>query len=477
MCREVDRTVAVQDATIDPVAQSDALKRFVERYNARTPRSKQLAQASRRILADRRGIAGFLPRTKELVYPIAAERAEGSHIWDVDGNEYLDFTMGFGTLLFGHRAPFITAAIERQLARGIHVGPQSPIAGEIAARICALTGAERATFTVTGSEAVMMALRLARAATGRDKVACFSGSYHGIYDDTLVTSTGDPSGRSAALVPGITKQTSERVMVLPYGEPQTLDVLRREASGLAAVLVEPIQSRHPALQPRRFLMELREITRSCGTVLIFDEVLTGFRVHPAGAKALLGVEPDLVTYGKVIGGGLPIGVVAGRTDLLDLVDGGFWRFGDDSKPSPFVTMTGGTYAKHPLTMAVARAVMSRLEAESPELQDRLTARTQRLCEGMNSVLREANVRIRAEHFGSLFTFVHWSRGRWVACFDRRADFDLFFYRLLEKGIYIWEQRVCFLSEAHDDEDAACLIDAVASSARELCTEGLLSDGA
>ena len=347
--------------------QRQHLSELVERFTRRTAASKQVARQYRPVLADSRAIVGFRLSIKEMLYPIVGAGADGARLRDLDGNEYVDITMGFGVHLFGHRPPFVTAAVEEQLRRGIEMGPRPALAGEVAALVCELTGMERATFCNSGTEAVMTALRLARARTGRTKVAIFAGSYHGHSDGTLARAQGD-GGLSVPLAPGIPPRVAEDVLVLEYGSPRALELLRAHANELAAVLVEPVQSRHPELQPREFLHELRAWTQAAGVVLIFDEMVTGFRVHPGGAQAWFGVAADLATYGKIAGGGLPIGIVAGRASFMDGIDGGLWEYGDASYPRAETTYFGGTFCQHPLAMASARAVLTHLKERGPSLQ-------------------------------------------------------------------------------------------------------------
>ena len=366
--------------------QRQHLSELVERFTRSTAASKQLAQQYRSVLADSRAIVGFRLSIKEMLYPIVGAGADGARLRDVDGNEYVDITMGFGVHLFGHRPPFVTAAVEEQLRRGIEMGPRPALAGEVAALVCELTGMERATFCNSGTEAVMTALRLARARTGRTKVAIFAGSYHGHSDGTLARAQGG-DGLSVPLAPGIPPHVAEDVLVLEYGSPRALELLHAHANELAAVLVEPVQSRHPELQPREFLHELRAWTQAAGVVLIFDEMVTGFRVHPGGAQAWFGVAADLATYGKIAGGGLPIGIVAGRAPFMDGIDGGLWEYGDASYPRAETTYFGGTFCQHPLAMASARAVLAHLKERGPSLQAELNERTSRLRRDAQRALR------------------------------------------------------------------------------------------
>ena len=189
--------------------------------------------------------------------------------------------------------------------------------------ICEFTGNERATFCNTGSEAVIAAMRVARTVTGRNKIVFFSGDYHGMFDEVLVKGFkkgGVPQAVPAA--PGIPREKAANVVVLEYGAAESLEWIRQNAKDLAAVMVEPVQSRHPNLQPIEFLKEIRKITEKSETCLIFDEVVTGFRVHPGGCQALFDIRADLATYGKVLAGGMPIGVLAGKAQYMDALDGG-----------------------------------------------------------------------------------------------------------------------------------------------------------
>ena len=232
-----------------------------------------------------------------------------------------------------------------------------------------MVGMQRAAFCNTGSEAVTAAIRTARTVTGRDKIAVFAGAYHGIFDEVLVRARqrdGLPAAQPIA--PGIPAAMAENIMVLEYGDGAALDTIRAQGEELAAVLVEPVQSRRPDLQPREFLEELRQITANSGTALVFDEVVTGFRVHPGGMQAVFAVKADIATYGKVLGGGLPIGIIAGDARFLDALDGGMWRFGDQSAPEIGVTFFAGTFVRHPLALAAANAVLERLRQGGPELQ-------------------------------------------------------------------------------------------------------------
>jgi amino acid adenylation domain-containing protein len=446
--------------------QTRHLNDLIRRYTARTARSKELTQKRRGVLADPRVAAGFRSQWKEMVYPIVTVRSSGSRLWDVDGNEYIDILNGFGPILFGHAPSFLTEEVAAQLKEGFEIGPQTPLAGEVAELVCELTGNERATFCNTGSEAVMAAIRVARTVTARQKIVLFAGDYHGTFDEVLVKGIrkgGEP--HSLPIAPGIPTEKVANVVVLDYGTPESLEYIRRHAGELAAVLVEPVQSRHPALQPVEFLREVRKITEASETALIFDEIVTGFRTHPGGAQALFGIRADLATYGKVAGGGMPIGILAGRAKFMDALDGGTWQYGDDSYPEVGVTFFAGTFVRHPIALAAARAVLKRLKQEGPELQRRLADRTTKLVRSLNACFEGNGVPARVEHFSSWFYFGFPS--------DQPYG-SLLYYHLREKGIHIQEGFPCFLTTAHSDADLEAVARAFRDSVAELHADGFFA---
>jgi len=448
--------------------QQTYLADFIDRYTRRTATSKRLTQEHQSVLADPRVSESFIPALKELVYPIVGQRSQGSRLWDVDGNEYVDLTMGLGVNLLGHSPGFIQEAIAQQLAKGIQIGPQSELAGEVARLICELTGVERVAFSNSGTEAVMTAIRLARAVTRRPKIAMFAGSYHGHFDGTLVKAQGNGDQRqSVGIAPGVPAALAQETLVLPYDKPEALEQIRRHACELAAVLVVPVQTTRPNLQPRAFLHQLRRLTQDCKIPLVFDEMVTGFRIHPGGAQAWFGVQADLVTYGKIIGGGLPIGVIAGKAAYLDAIDGGFWQYGDDSSPQAATTFFAGTFSKHPLAMAAAHAVLQHLKTAGPSLQAELNQRTSQFVQALNQYFERDQVPIRMANFGSLF-------GPAVEDIpedDTGADgsaisLALLYYHLIERGV-LPRGSGGYLSTAHSDADLAFILDAIRESVQAL----------
>jgi iturin family lipopeptide synthetase A len=431
-------------------------------YNARTTASKRIAAEGRSVYANPRAVIGFRPEWKELTYPLHVDRADGAYVWDVDGHRYVDITMGFGATLLGHNPSFVREAVAEELQRGAPLGPQTPHALRVAQLIADMTGAERVGFFTTGSEAVMVAARLARAVTQRTRIVIFTNAYHGTFDGFLAMGwVDDGQPRTYPLADGTPARMVEDVVVLRYGDPRSLAVIRGMAHELAAVLVEPVQSRDPVTQPAEFLRELRQITAASGTALVFDEMIMGFRVHPGGAQHHFGIQADICTYGKVVGGGLPIGVVAGKARFLDAIDGGAWQYGDDSVPSARTAFVAGTFNNHPLSMAAAAAVLTHLRDAGPALQAQLNARTTALAERLNTVFEQEQAPIRCVHFSSLFRF------------EFAEDTEVLNYHLLQQGVFVWEGRNCFLSTAHTDEDIEFLVQAVRQGVREMRSGGYL----
>ena len=442
-------------------AQQTYITALIDRYQGKTPGSKHQTQEGRSRLADPRAVAGFRPGWKEMVYPLVTERARGSRIWDVDGNEYIDIVNGYGCIMFGHSPDFVVEAARKQLDLGVAIGPQTPLAGEVAALLCELTGNERVTFCNTGSEAVMAAIRVARTVTGRDRFVYFTGDYHGTFDEVLVRHT--PRG-SAPVAPGIPAANTTNVVVLEYGADASLAYLREHGDEIAAVLIEPVQTRHPENQPFDFIRAARAITQETGSAFILDEVVTGFRLAPGGVQEFLGIRADMCTYGKVIGGGHPIGVLSGKAMYLDALDGGAWQYGDESGPEVGVTFFAGTFVRHPLALAAARAVLLHLKQAGPQLQQALNAKTAALAERLDTFFVERGVPSRIHHFCSWFYFTFPGDARLGA---------LLYYAMRARGIHIQEGYPCFLTTAHTDADIASIEAAFRETILEMQAAGVL----
>lgn len=446
-------------------AQQKHLHEFVERFTQRTTKSRSHAQNHRSHFADPRGVAGYRRIWKSMVYQISVEKSLGSKLWDVDGNEYIDIAMGFGLNLFGQSPPFVTQALHAQLDRGVEVGPQSPLAGEVAKLLCEFSRMDRATFCNTGSEAVMAAMRIARTVTGKTKCVFFNKDYHGNFDQVLLRSaTGGASGSSPA-APGVPQFYADNTIVLEYGTEESLRQIAEHADEIAAVLVEPVQSADPDLHPREFLHKLRQLTRARQIVMVMDEVISGFRAAPGGAQEYFDVWGDMATYGKILGGGLPIGALAGKAEYMDALDGGNWKYEDGSEPEADMTFFAGTFVRHPLAMVAAHQILTRIKAEGPALQQNLSRRTEVMANEINQFFVQEGIPIRLARFTSLFRFI----------FPPDLEYaDMLYFHLLDRGIFTrgWGDN-CFLSTEHSDADVRKIVEAVKDSCLELRRAGFL----
>lgn len=475
--------------------QQDYINSLIESFSQKTHTSKHRAQQNRAKLADKSSLGfNFSPKLKEICYPIVCDRSWGSRLWDVDGNEYIDILMGLGINLFGHNPDFVRKAIEAQLSRGIQISPQNDLAGEVAGLITELSGMDRVTLSNTGTEAVMTAMRIARAATNKTKIAIFTNSYHGHNDSTLVRAkiteyakkaanrvldksngwlktlvsplqSGLKGSINPAAVPaviGVSANTAKDILVLDYGNPQSLEVIKANRKDLAAVIVEPIQSRCPELQPKEFLQELRSITQDLGIVLIFDEMVTGFRLLPGGAQQWFDVRADLVTYSKIIGGGMPMSAIAGKAEYMARIDGGVWNYGDDSTPATKTTFFAGTFCKHPLSLAASKAVLSEIKSKGDTIYQELNQRTSELVKNLNQYTEQENIPVRFTCFGS-FLAIAMTQSKLSP-----AATNLLSYQLLNQGIHLRNgDKGGFLSTAHTEEDIILIREAWQTSLKAL----------
>ena len=458
---------------------NEDIETFVKAYTERTAGSKRFAERHRAYHVDKSSIAfGSTPETQALTYPIVVDRASGSKLWDIDGNVYTDILQGLGANLFGHNPDFVREALVARMQDGFPIGVQTEMVGEVAKLLVKLTGMPRVCFSNTGTEAIMTAIRIARAKTGRSKVAVFTDSYHGHVDTVLMRATlleyarkklvrrfdgrilGRVAGKFLATqaVPasvGIPKSVSKDVLVLEYGNPKSLDVIRSNRRKLAAVLVEPVQSRHPERQPKAFLHDLREVTQDGDIALIFDEMVTGFRVHAGGAQAHFEVEADLATYSKIVGGGLPLSVVAGRDAYMDCLQP--CGLGSRDKTAFFA----GTFCKHPLSLAASHAVLSHLIETGPGLHDDLNVRTEAMVGRLNERAQAASIPVRFTHFGSFFAIAMSQSEITPEAINRLS------YHLLHKGIHLrGGDRGGFLTTAHSEADIDKIVDAFTSGLQQ-----------
>ena len=376
-------------------------------------------------------------------------RGEGPYVWDVDGNRYVDYVGAFGPLMLGHANPAVVTAIRLAVEAGGSFGATTPAEVRLAELICArMPSIERLRFVNSGTEAAMSALRVARAATGRDLVIKFDGGYHG-HADSLLVEAG--SGAATLSIPGsagIPAQVAAQTLVATYNDLTSVAaLLEAHRAQVAAVIVEPVAANMGVVAPAAgFLADLRDLTRRAGALLIFDEVITGFRVAPGGAQELFGVRPDLTVLGKIIGGGLPVGAYGGRADLMDLV-----------APSGPVYQAG-TLSGHPVVMAAGEATLLQL---TPDAYAALETCADRLEEG----LRCDGVSVT--RVGSLLTLFF--RERPPTNFREAKEcnteaFGRFFNRMRERGVLLPPSQfeAWFLSTAHTRSVIDATLDAAGS---------------
>ena len=381
-------------------------------------------------------------------------RGEGSHIYDADGNEYIDYVGSWGPLLMGHRHPDILAALERALAIGTSFGAPTEQEVELAAAICdAVPSIEMVRLVSSGTEATMSAIRVARGFTGRDRIIKFEGCYHGHVDSLLVKAG---SGLATLGLPdskGVPQAFCDTTMALPFNDLDVLEgAFRTYTDRIAAVIIEPVAGNMGCVPPLPgYLQALRTITERYGTLLIFDEVMTGFRVAFGGAQERFGIRPDLTTLGKVIGGGLPVGAFGGRKDIM-------------SKVAPVGPVyQAGTLSGNPLAVAAGLAMLRHLKTH-PEVYHQLEERTAALC-------TEAGGGVTVNRAGSMFTLFFTDCPVTDYESAKRSDtarFARFFHVMLERGIYLPPSQfeAAFVSAAHSEEDirrtAAAIRDALAA---------------
>jgi glutamate-1-semialdehyde aminotransferase len=279
----------------------------------------------------------------------------------------------------------------------------------------------------------------------------FTGSYHGINDEVIIRTAREKSYPAA---PGINANAVSNMIVLEYGTEETLNIIRSIAGDLAAVMVEPVQSRRCNFHPQEFLKEVRKITSESQTCLIFDEIITGFRIHPAGAQGHFGIRADLCTYGKIVGGGMPIGVISGKTEYMDALDGGHWDYGDDSTPTVGVTYFAGTFVRHPLALAAAKGALEILRDGGLPLYNNLNGKAQKFVDELNTFCREANVPFEMHNFGSLM------KPKWTS--DILGG-ELLFAILRFNGVHVYDGFPWFINLAHTDNDIKTVLETIKTS--------------
>ncbi|MDA1165720.1 MAG: glutamate-1-semialdehyde 2,1-aminomutase [Planctomycetota bacterium] len=380
--------------------------------------------------------------------PLFIDRGEGAYLFDVDGNQLIDFVGSWGPHILGHAHPTVIAAVEKSLKKGTSFGAPTEIETELAQVVVdAVPSIEKVRMVSSGTEATMSAIRVARGFTGRDRIIKFAGCYHGHADSLLVQAGSGALTLGVPSSPGVPKGCTADTTVLEYNNPQLIsDTLDQIGSEVAAIILEPVVGNMGCVAPEPgFLEACREICTKHGVVLIFDEVMTGFRVAYGGAQERFGVTPDMTTLGKIVGGGMPVGAYGGRADIMDTV----------SPVGP--VYQAGTLSGNPLAMACGLATLQLLRDESPYA--RLEVTTMHLCDALSRAAQAAGIEHSIGQVGSMFTlFFNPER---VVSFTQSAKNDTarfakYFWGMMDRGVYLpcSQFEANFVSAAHSEEDIA-----------------------
>lgn len=389
--------------------------------------------------------------------PFFVQRADGAYLHDVDGNRYIDYVGSWGPMIVGHNHPKVRDAVADAIGHGLSYGAPCPAEVTMAETITRLVpSCEMVRMVNSGTEATLSAIRLARGATGRQRIVKFEGCYHGHGDSFLVKAGSGMLTLGVPTSPGVPEGLSELTSTISYNDFEGATKLFEEIGGeVAAVIIEPVVGNANCLPPREgYLQHLRELCTKHGALLIFDEVMTGFRVAVGGAQARYGVTPDLTTFGKIIGGGMPVGAYGGRRDLMEQV----------SPAGPIYQ--AGTLSGNPVAMAAGLAMLELVQ--EPGFHDRLEATTNALCDGFEEAARAAGVPLATNRVGAMFGLFFTSEEQVdtyagaTAC-DIDA-FKRFFHAMLERGVFLAPSayEAGFISSAHDE----AVVEATLAAARE-----------
>lgn len=391
--------------------------------------------------------------------PFFTERADGAYLWDVEGRRYIDYVGSWGPMIVGHNHPKVREAVERAVRNGLSFGTPCPAEVVMAETITRLVpSVEMVRMVNSGTEATMSAIRLARGATGRNKIVKFEGCYHGHGDSFLVKAGSGALTFGVPTSPGVPTANADLTLTLPYNDLHAAQMLFAEhGRDIAGLIIEPVAGNMNCIPPREgYLQALRELCTRHGSLLIFDEVMTGFRVALGGAQALYGIKPDLSTFGKIIGGGMPVGAYGGRRDLMEQI----------APAGPIYQ--AGTLSGNPVAMAAGLAMLELVQA--PGFYETLAARTRLLTDGLQAVADGEGVPFSTNRVGGMFGlfFTHETVSSYAqATAADTAMFNRFFQSMLEHGVFLAPSafEAGFLSSAHSDEDIAATLDAARTAMR------------
>lgn len=438
------------------------------------PKSNAILERAKKVLLSPT-VTGPFRNPKAIAF---IKEAKGSKLIDHDGNEYVDVTMAYGPLILGHNNPIAMDAAKKAFENGSVLA----IANESEVRLAelmveAIPCAERVAFANSGTEATLHAMRVARARMGKDKIAKFEGGYHGVHDYALVSSVlatpeGEPEDpQSVADNPGTPQAAVDQVITLMYNHPASLEKIRKHKDELAAVIIEPVPSSF-TIDMKGFLEDLRAVTKECGVLLIFDEVISGFRLGYGGGQEYFGVTPDMATYGKIIGGGFPAGAVVGSVDAMDPLI----TTGDPLQDLQEKLLAIGTFSGNPVTTAAGAAVLEHLR-DHPEIYDHINGLATRIKKELHDFAKEHEFEFQLMGLGSWF-IPHFVWGepenpRELRGLPNMMKGEALGHYMRYHGVYMPDMHLIFMCSEHTEEDADKIIDAFKKSLLDMKEDGML----